>query len=164
MGSDPSLIFLDEPTSGLDSFSAESVMTTLLKLARGQKTIITTIHQPRSSIFAIFDNLLLLSEGRSMYFGPARDASDYFAQLGYPCPPSFNPSDHFMDILSVDQRDPEALKASRKRIDTFAEAYTRRLDAVLRHRKALTTASEMSLENGKDKDAKLTIPNTRLAS
>lgn len=59
---DPSLVFLDEPTSGLDSFNAQSVMSTLLKLARTGRTIVATIHQPRSSIFQMFDNLLLLSE------------------------------------------------------------------------------------------------------
>ena len=47
----PSVIFADEPTSGLDSFQAQRVMETLSNLAREQnKTVICSIHQPRSSI------------------------------------------------------------------------------------------------------------------
>ena len=35
------------------------------------RTIITSIHQPSSEVFALFDNLCLLSSGRTIYFGPA---------------------------------------------------------------------------------------------
>ena len=67
----PSVIFADEPTSGLDSFQAERVMKTLSKLAReGGKTIVCSIHQPRSSIVDLFDDLYLLAGGRCAYFGP----------------------------------------------------------------------------------------------
>lgn len=124
---DPSLIFLDEPTSGLDAFSAESVMNSLLKLARNSRTIITTIHQPRSSIYAMFDNLLLLSEGRCMYFGQAQQAEAYFARQGFSCPRGFNPSDYFLDVLSLDVRTPESEQLTRARIDKFAHEYTKHL-------------------------------------
>jgi ATP-binding cassette subfamily G (WHITE) protein 8 (sterolin 2) len=42
---DPSLLFLDEPTSGLDSFTANNIVTTLSELAKGDRTILCTIHQ-----------------------------------------------------------------------------------------------------------------------
>ena len=71
---DPSLIFLDEPTTGLDSFAAQSIMQTLLKLANNSRTVIATIHQPRSSIYQMFDMLTLLTEGRIVYFGKASQA------------------------------------------------------------------------------------------
>ena len=61
---DPSLLFLDEPTSGLDSFQAQNVIETLKILCHHGATVILSIHQPRSSIFALFDHLILLSEGR----------------------------------------------------------------------------------------------------
>jgi hypothetical protein len=105
--SDPSVIFLDEPTSGLDSFQAESVIQTLKKLACNGRTVFTSIHQPSSQIFAHFDQLLLLSEGQGIYFGPANEAVSYFAGLGHRCPKLFNPADFFLDLLSVDYRSPE---------------------------------------------------------
>lgn len=61
---DPAAIFLDEPTSGLDSFQAQNVMGALRDLARNGRTVVCTIHQPRSSIFAMFDQLMLLTDGR----------------------------------------------------------------------------------------------------
>ncbi|EGD79576.1 ABC transporter [Salpingoeca rosetta] len=119
----PSLVFLDEPTSGLDSFNAQNVMQTLLTLAKSNRTIIATIHQPRSSIFQMFDLLLLLSEGHTMYFGPAADAVGYFGSIGYGCPDEFNPADYFLDLVSLDQRNPRALDATRKRISFLSERF-----------------------------------------
>jgi len=42
-----------EPTSGLDSFQAQSVVSALKTLAGEGRTIVTVIHQPRSSIFQV---------------------------------------------------------------------------------------------------------------
>jgi len=58
-------IFLDEPTSGLDSFTSYNVMEILGQIASNQRTVVCTIHQPRSNIFTLFDKILLLSEGFS---------------------------------------------------------------------------------------------------
>lgn len=52
---DPSLVFLDEPTTGLDSFTATSVIEILRYLAESGRTIISTIHQPNSDIYEMFD-------------------------------------------------------------------------------------------------------------
>lgn len=63
----PSLLFLDEPTSGLDAYNAGVVMECLKKLAHeGKRTVIVTIHQPRSNIFKMFDSLMLLSSGQTV--------------------------------------------------------------------------------------------------
>ena len=89
---DPSLLFLDEPTSGLDSFQALNVVETLKALCEAGCTIVMSIHQPRSSIFALFDQLILLSEGHVVYDGKAgQDAVNYFSRLGCQCPSYFNP-------------------------------------------------------------------------
>ncbi|EGD81253.1 ATP-binding cassette transporter G2 [Salpingoeca rosetta] len=119
----PSLLFLDEPTTGLDSFNAQNVMQTLLTLAKSNRTIIATIHQPRSSIFQMFDLLMLLSEGCSMYFGPAADAVGYFGSIGYECPEEFNPADYFLDLISLDQRSPRAQRTTQKRIDYIGDRF-----------------------------------------
>ncbi|KAI3986786.1 hypothetical protein MKX01_039760 [Papaver californicum] len=59
----PSLLFLDEPTSGLDSRSAQQVVSILLELARGGRTVLMSIHQPSMNIFYMFHKILLLSDG-----------------------------------------------------------------------------------------------------
>jgi ABC-type multidrug transport system ATPase subunit len=43
--------------------------------------VVCSIHQPRSSIFGMFDDLMLLSEGHCVYFGPAEGVLDYFEQV-----------------------------------------------------------------------------------
>ena len=46
-GSFAGILFLDEPTSGLDSFTAHHLVETLSKLARNNRVILMSIHQPR---------------------------------------------------------------------------------------------------------------------
>lgn len=70
----PRLLFLDEPTSGLDSASAFFVIQTLRNVARDGRTIISSIHQPSSEVFDLFDDLFLLSGGETIYFGEAKKA------------------------------------------------------------------------------------------
>lgn len=70
----PNLLFLDEPTSGLDSASAFFVIQTLRNVARDGRTVVSSIHQPSSEVFALFDDLFLLSGGESIYFGEAKRA------------------------------------------------------------------------------------------
>jgi ABC-type glutathione transport system ATPase component len=54
--SNPSVLFLDEPTTGLDATSAFQLVRTLKGLAKKGRTIVTTIHQPRSEIWGLFDS------------------------------------------------------------------------------------------------------------
>ncbi|ELR25358.1 ABC2 type transporter superfamily protein [Acanthamoeba castellanii str. Neff] len=97
--SSPSLLFLDEPTSGLDSNGATDLVQLLKSLAtRGQRTVLCTIHQPSSHMFNAFDKLLLLSQGRVIYFGKADKAVDYFSGLGIRPPPMSNPAEFILDI------------------------------------------------------------------
>ena len=74
---------------------------------------VTSIHQPRSSIFAMFDDLILLSEGRLLYNGPAQDALSYFEQHGHKCPEHYNPAEFLADLISLDQSTTEAQHRSR---------------------------------------------------
>ncbi|KCV73208.1 hypothetical protein H696_00750 [Fonticula alba] len=66
--SDPSILFLDEPTTGLDCFTAHHLLRTLTDLTRKGKTVIFTIHQPRSEVFAILENVMLMSQFLEMFY------------------------------------------------------------------------------------------------
>ncbi|MBA0847817.1 hypothetical protein Goshw_023944 [Gossypium schwendimanii] len=87
----PRLLFLDEPTSGLDSASAFFVTQTLRGLSRDGRTVIASVHQPSSEVFELFDQLYLLSGGKT-----------FFARAGFPCPALRNPSDHFLRCINSD--------------------------------------------------------------
>ncbi|KAF4096253.1 broad substrate specificity ATP-binding cassette transporter ABCG2-like [Onychostoma macrolepis] len=97
---DPPVLFLDEPTTGLDASTANSVLMLLKRMADSGRTIILSIHQPRYSIYRLFDSLTLLVGGRMVYHGPAQDSLDYFRQIGYTCEPHNNPADFFLDVIN----------------------------------------------------------------
>ncbi|NWR81406.1 ABCG2 protein, partial [Centropus unirufus] len=99
---DPAVLFLDEPTTGLDASTANAVLLLLKRMTKQGKTIIFSIHQPRYSIFRLFDNLTLLAAGRVLYHGPAQRAIEHFQSLGYACEPYNNPADFFLDIINGD--------------------------------------------------------------
>ena len=95
----PSILFLDEPTSGLDAFNAFNVVECLVTLVKTyNRTVVFTIHQPRSNIVALFDQLMLLAEGRVVYSGPYSKCQSYFDSIGYACPPGFNIADYLVDL------------------------------------------------------------------
>jgi ABC-type multidrug transport system ATPase subunit/ABC-type multidrug transport system permease subunit len=95
----PSILFLDEPTSGLDAYNAYNVIECLVTLAKTYKrTVIFTIHQPRSNIVALFDQLVLLAKGRPVYSGEFALCQPYFDNIGYSCPPGFNIADYLVDL------------------------------------------------------------------
>ncbi|KAL7063537.1 hypothetical protein AAHC03_0991 [Spirometra sp. Aus1] len=100
---EPCVIFLDEPTTGLDAHTAMVVMQVLKRLALEGRTIITSIHQPKSSIYKLFDSLTLLANGRIVYHGAAGDSPvSYFRRLGYKVSDHENPADFFIDLLHTE--------------------------------------------------------------
>ncbi|KAI0342609.1 hypothetical protein BDW22DRAFT_1357055 [Trametopsis cervina] len=108
----PSILFLDEPTSGLDAFNALSVVDSLVSLARDyNRTVIFTIHQPRSNIVSLFDKLVLLAKGKLIYSGETARCYDYLQTIGNPCPPGFNIADFLIDttmLAGMEPRTPES--------------------------------------------------------
>ncbi|NWH94174.1 ABCG2 protein, partial [Aegithalos caudatus] len=99
---DPAILFLDEPTTGLDASTANAVLLLLKRMSRQGRTIIFSIHQPRYSIFRLFDSLTLLAAGKVLYYGPAQEALQHFQSLGYQCEPFNNPADFFLDVINGD--------------------------------------------------------------
>ena len=98
----PSLLFMDEPTTGLDASTALDVMKLARMLARQNKTIITTIHQPSFEILDCFDNILTLVQGNIVYWGPPRGIPGYFAEMGLIMPALTNPADFMMRVVNED--------------------------------------------------------------
>ncbi|NWJ00365.1 ABCG8 protein, partial [Crypturellus undulatus] len=119
----PGILILDEPTSGLDSFTAHNLVMTLSRLARGNRLVLLSVHQPRSDIFQLFDLVLLLTSGVTIYSGTARDMVQYFTELGYPCPKYSNPADFYVDLTSIDKQNREKEMESQRRANTLASLF-----------------------------------------
>ncbi|KAJ3104803.1 ATP-binding cassette sub- G member 1 [Phlyctochytrium planicorne] len=135
MVTNPKVLFLDEPTSGLDTFTAFSVIHTLRDLChRKGQTYVATIHQPSSQLFRLFDDLLLLADGRVMYHGPTADAVPYFSQHHFSCPKRSNPADYFFYHILNNQDGvamPSADKSSTENVAFIDETNTERIARML---------------------------------
>ncbi|XP_020900669.1 protein white isoform X3 [Exaiptasia diaphana] len=119
---DPAILFADEPTSGLDSFMAQSVVSTLQRLASQGRTIVCTIHQPSSEVYAMFSSVMYMAEGRVAFLGSSIKALPYFDSLGYSCPPNFNPADYFVQLLAiVPGQEDDCHERAKKICDAFEE-------------------------------------------
>ncbi|KAM9315196.1 broad substrate specificity ATP-binding cassette transporter ABCG2b [Pholidichthys leucotaenia] len=119
----PSLLFLDEPTTGLDSNTANCIINLLHKLSRRGKTVVLSIHQPRYSIFKLFDHLSLMHKGEMVYAGATDHALVYFSQLGYEIEAFNNPADFFMDITNGDAKPRVELNAVEESKNPLAVKY-----------------------------------------
>ncbi|KAJ9672462.1 hypothetical protein PVL29_025897 [Vitis rotundifolia] len=111
---DPSLLLLDEPTSGLDSTSANRLLQILQGVAKAGRTIITTIHQPSSRMFHMFNKILLIAEGYPVYYGKARESMDYFSSLRFVPEIAMNPAEFLLDLATGQVNDisiPQDLQA-----------------------------------------------------
>ena len=87
--------------TGLDSYNAFNVVDCLVTLARNyNRTVIFTIHQPRSNIVALFDQLILLAQGKLVYSGALAQCQTYFERIGHPCPPGFNIGDYLSKLAA----------------------------------------------------------------
>ena len=80
---EPALLLLDEPTSGLDSSTSKRIIQLLRKEAERGMSVLATIHQPSSDLLMMFDRVILLSEGYTVYTGPPQLVAKYFNQFGF---------------------------------------------------------------------------------
>lgn len=97
----PSVLFLDEPTSGLDSYGAYNAMRIVKNLSRQGCSVVSTLHQPSSEIFHLFDNVIVLHEGEFIYNGSVTELDSYLESVGYPCPKGYNISDHMIFVVQT---------------------------------------------------------------
>ncbi|XP_024082365.1 protein white isoform X2 [Cimex lectularius] len=121
MLTDPPILFCDEPTSGLDSFMAQNVVSVMKEMARKGKTVISTIHQPSSQVYGMFDKVLFMAEGKVAYLGSQALAGTFFKNFGAMCPSHHNPADYYVNLLAVA---PGKEEQCRRKISTICEAFS----------------------------------------
>ncbi|KAA8583591.1 hypothetical protein FQN60_014799 [Etheostoma spectabile] len=120
---DPRVVLLDEPTTGLDSMTANQIVVLLAELARRNRIVIVTIHQPRSELFRVFSRIAIMSRGELVFCGQPEEMVDFFSQCGYECPEYCNPFDIYVDFTSVDTRSSEREAATFSRMHEITSAY-----------------------------------------
>lgn len=95
----------DNSTRGLDASNALDFARVLRNVADTKsKTIVATFYQAGNSIFDLFDKVMVLAEGRSIYYGPTSDAKKYFEDMGFACPPGANVADFLTSVAVHTER------------------------------------------------------------
>ncbi|XP_042323952.1 LOW QUALITY PROTEIN: ATP-binding cassette sub-family G member 5 [Sceloporus undulatus] len=120
---DPKIMLLDEPTTGLDCMTANHIVSLLSELAHKGRIVIITIHQPRSELFQVFDQICIMSFGELVFCGGPSDMIHFFSGCGYTCPEHSSPFDFYVDLTSVDTQTKERELETYSRVQTIASAY-----------------------------------------
>jgi ATP-binding cassette, subfamily G (WHITE), member 8 (sterolin 2) len=98
-------------------------LLTLSDLAKRNRTIILSLHQPRSDAFGLFTKLLVLSKGSVVYSGLTTKCLPWFASLDLKPDVGVNPLDFLIDVSSVEMGDDEKRDASRARVERLITAW-----------------------------------------
>jgi hypothetical protein len=93
---------------------------TLRELADSGKTVIAVIHQPNQHVFAKFDDVLLVSEGKMMYFGPRSEVRRFMEAYGCSASPEVGTAEHMLDCITSLPIEDETEEHAKERVERLA--------------------------------------------
>ncbi|GKV23287.1 hypothetical protein SLEP1_g33035 [Rubroshorea leprosula] len=94
-------LFMDEISNGLDTSTTFQIVTCLQQLAHITKgTILISLLQPAPETFDLFDDIMLMAEGKIVYHGPRICIQEFFENCGFRCPPRKGVADFLQEVLS----------------------------------------------------------------
>uniref|UniRef100_T1JU23 ABC transporter domain-containing protein n=1 Tax=Tetranychus urticae TaxID=32264 RepID=T1JU23_TETUR len=124
---DTDLLLLDQPTKGMDIFDSFFLIEYLRQWALiSGRCVILTIQPATYEIFTMLSQIALVSTGRILYFGKRKDLLTYFSYIDFPCPTYKNPSDYYLDLVTLDNLSSEAMLESSQRIENLVDLYSNR--------------------------------------
>ncbi|GMF16503.1 unnamed protein product [Phytophthora lilii] len=95
------LLLLDEISTGLDSAATYDICKAMKSKARSfNAAVVISLLQPLPEVLDLFDDVLLMNNGRIMYHGERAEAVPYFARMGFHCPPNKNAADFLLDLCT----------------------------------------------------------------
>lgn len=81
-------LFLDEITNGLDSSTAFQIVACLQQFVHmTDATLLVSLLQPSPETFQLFDDIILMAQGKILYHGPCDQVLEFFENCGFKCPP-----------------------------------------------------------------------------
>lgn len=120
---DMAVLILDQPTKEMDIFDTFFLVEYLRNWASTGRVVIISLHPPTYEIFAMLTKVVLISAGRTMFSGYRRDMLPYFSSIDYPCPAFKNPSDYYLDLVTLDSLSAAALLESSGRVEALASVF-----------------------------------------
>ncbi|KAL8555070.1 hypothetical protein ACS0TY_003028 [Phlomoides rotata] len=95
-------LFMDEISNGLDSSTAYQIVSCLQQLAHiTDATVLVSLLQPAPETFNLFDDIILMAEGKIVYQGPRGDVLEFFDRCGFRCPTRKGVADFLQEVISI---------------------------------------------------------------
>nr|XP_018680590.1 PREDICTED: ABC transporter G family member 41-like [Musa acuminata subsp. malaccensis] len=94
-------LFMDEISSGLDSSTTFQIATCLQQFAHiTESTVVVSLLQPAPETYELFDDIILMAEGKIVYQGPCNHILNFFEECGFKCPERKGVADFLQEVLS----------------------------------------------------------------
>ncbi|GLT42700.1 hypothetical protein SLA2020_166860 [Shorea laevis] len=94
-------LFMDEISNGLDTSTTFQIVTYLQQMAHiTDATVIMSLLQPAPETFDLFDDIILMAEGKIVYHGPRSNVQEFFEHCGFRCPPRKGVADYLQEVIS----------------------------------------------------------------
>lgn len=146
----------DNSSRGLDASTALEYVQSIRTLTNmAQTSTAVSLYQAGESLYKLVDKVLLIDQGKCLYFGPSDDAKQYFIDLGFECPERWTTADFLTSV--TDEHERSIRKGWEDRIprnaEEFAalykksEAYQRNLEDIRDYEAQLERQRRERLEN-----------------
>ncbi|XP_030972075.1 ABC transporter G family member 29-like [Quercus lobata] len=94
-------LFMDEISTGLDSSTTFQIVKCLQQIVHlTEATVLMSLLQPAPETFDLFDDIVLLSEGKIVYQGPREHILEFFETCGFKCPERKGTADFLQEVTS----------------------------------------------------------------
>lgn len=94
-------LFMDEISTGLDSSTTFQIVKFLRQMVHVMDgTVFISLLQPAPETFELFDDVILLSEGQVVYYGPRENILEFFELVGFRCPERKGVADFLQEVTS----------------------------------------------------------------
>nr|XP_019709656.2 pleiotropic drug resistance protein 3-like [Elaeis guineensis] len=94
-------LFMDEISTGLDSSTTFRIVTCLQHLAHlTESTVVVSLLQPAPETYDLFDDIILMAEGKVVYHGPRSHVLSFFEDCGFRCPERKGAAEFLQEVLS----------------------------------------------------------------
>ncbi|KAJ3681311.1 hypothetical protein LUZ60_015800 [Juncus effusus] len=94
-------LFMDEISTGLDSSTTYQIVACLRQLAHiTESTVVVSLLQPAPETYDLFDDVILMAEGKVVYHGPKVEILNFLEDCGFRCPERKGAADFLQEVLS----------------------------------------------------------------
>ncbi|KAK7291744.1 hypothetical protein RIF29_07127 [Crotalaria pallida] len=94
-------LFMDEISNGLDSSTTFQIISCIQHLVHiTDATALISLLQPAPETFDLFDDIVLMAEGKIVYHGPRDYILEFFEDRGFKCPQRKGTADFLQEVIS----------------------------------------------------------------